>query len=297
MKSVATIVCEIENALSPAMEREVAGRLSRLGLGGVEMRALSRGRAADFIFPGSSPALHDAARKALFDLPRCDVFVQNAEGRRKRLLMSDMDATMVVGETIDAMADAFKLSDQIAPITVRAMRGEIEFAESLRLRIGLMRGQPLEPLFGILKNLRHMKGARTLVATMRAQGARCVLISGGFDLFTSVVGRDLGFHKDYGNRLDVEAGRLTGDIGSPVIDKAFKKKILFEECRTLSISPAECMAVGDGANDIDMLQAAGIGVGYFGKPAVQAATPWQVRYTDLTALLYLQGYTDAEFRA
>jgi phosphoserine phosphatase len=175
------------------------------------------------------------------------------------------------------------------------MRGEIDFAEALRLRVGLLKGLPLQSLHDTVAHTRLSPGAERLVKTMRAAGARTVLISGGFDVFTHHAARMAGFEKNFGNRLGMAPDSLTGEVLLPIVDKDFKKRQLEEECRQLGISPALAVATGDGANDIPMLQAAGVGVGYYAKPAVVAATPFQIRHTDLSAILYLQGYRRAQF--
>lgn len=279
--------------------QEAVGLLKSCGVGSVaEPVWLDRGRAADVGFEGSHPELFALLRQKLSALPRVDFYLQpDDEFRRKRLLISDMDATIVIGETIDEMAAHFGLKDKIAPITASAMRGEIDFPEALRQRVGLLKGMAAEDLGVVADAVQYAPGAKALVQTMARFGARCVLISGGFDFFTGRVALALGFHKDYANRLGMDAGRLTGEVLPPIVDKDFKKKTLEEEARKLGLDPRHVMAAGDGANDIPMLKAAGAGVGYFGKPAVVEATPHQVRYTDLTSLLFMQGYKKEEFAA
>ncbi|MDF3025389.1 MAG: phosphoserine phosphatase, partial [Alphaproteobacteria bacterium] len=252
----------------------------------------------DLTVPAHHEALTVALRKSFEDFEGCDVFVQaKDEFRRKKLLVADMDATMIEGETLDELAAHFGLKDKIAPITQQAMRGEIDFAEALRMRVALLRGMPVSALQETLDQVHYSKGAKTLVGTMRRHGAQCVLISGGFDFFTVPVAQTLGFHKNIGNRLGIEYDMLTGEVTPPIIDKNTKKKTVEDEARALGLDPRVAVAVGDGANDIPMLQTAGAGVGYFGKPAVVAATPYQIRHTDLTSILYMQGYTKREFAA
>jgi phosphoserine phosphatase len=254
---------------------------------------LAPGKAADILFQGGDLEL---LRQRLDLLPHVDFFLQPNDGfRRKKLLMADMDATIVQGETLDEMAAHFDLKDKIAPITARAMQGEIDFAEALRLRVGLLKGMPIAAVEHVVEGMRYAPGAEELIRTMSAFGARCVLISGGFDMFTGRAARTLGFHKNFANRLRIADGVLMGEVIPPLVDKDFKKKTTEDEAYEMSIDLRHVMAVGDGANDIPMLQTAGTGVGYFGKPAVQAATPHQVRYTDLTALLYMQGYRQDAF--
>lgn len=293
--SVLTLVSPPAGLKKETLDRAIA-LLKSGGAGSVDEPVwLEQGRAADIFFDENNPDFFAQLRKKLPDLPGTDCFVQPAATRRKKLLMADMDATMVVGETLDEMAAHFNLKDKIAPITARAMRGEIDFAEALRLRVGMLKGMPVEAIEEVIAAVRPSPGATTLVRTMGRFGARCVLISGGFDIFTGRVAATLGFHKDYANRLGMQDGRLTGEVIPPIVDKNFKKEKTGEEARKLGLGMEQVMAVGDGANDIPMLQTAGAGVGYFAKPAVQEATPYQVRYTDLTALLFMQGYRKEEF--
>jgi phosphoserine phosphatase len=294
--SVATIVHPVPGGLDKNLEKQAAEALKGLGVERLEIRLLEPGRAADIVFSGGAPELRKRALAALGKIGGFDIFVQaNDDSRKKKLLMADMDATIIQGETLDEMAAHFNLKDKIAPITARAMRGELDFFEALKARVSLLKGMPVEAVFEVIAAMQYNPGAKALVATMGRFGGRCVLISGGFDLFTSRVARGLGFHKDYANRLGMNDGRLTGEVIPPIVDKDFKKKMTEEEARKLGLLPAFVMAVGDGANDIPMLQTAGAGVGYYGKPAVVEATPHQVRYTDLSALLFMQGYRREEF--
>jgi phosphoserine phosphatase len=273
--------------------------LKSAGVGGVDEPVwLDPGHAADIFFDGDNLELFRIIRQRLAaELPSADAFVQPNAMRAKKLLISDMDATIVIGETIDEMAAHLGLKDKIAPITAAAMRGEIDFPEALRQRVLLLKGMPLEALDAVKEATRFAPGAKALVRTMGRFGARCVLISGGFDMFTGFVAQRLGFHKDYANRLGVNAGCLTGEVLPPIVDKNYKKKTLEDEMHRLGLASAQVMAAGDGANDIPMLQAAGAGVGYYAKPAVVEATPHQVRHTDLTALLFMQGYRRDQFAA
>ncbi len=297
-ENVVTIVSPMAGGWTEAAQKQAMGGLKTLGIERLEVQVLDRARAVDIYFSGAAPVLQGKVLQKIQEVGAFDVFVQRNDGfRKKKLLMADMDATMVVDETLDEVAAHFGLKDQIAPITARAMRGEIDFAEALRMRVILLKGKPVDALEAVAGALRYSPGAGTLVRTMNKFGARCILISGGFDMFTGRAALTLGFFKDYANRLGMDNGRLTGEVMQPIVDKNFKKKTMEDETRRLGIDIRQVMAVGDGANDIPMLQAAGVGVGYFAKPAVQAATPYQVRYTDLTALLYLQGYRREEFAA
>ncbi|MDD9900997.1 MAG: phosphoserine phosphatase SerB [Alphaproteobacteria bacterium] len=255
---------------------------------------LAEDKAADIRFESDKPSHINMLRENL-QVEGVDIFIQPDDAhRKKRLLVADMDATILQGETIDDMAADYGIGDKIAPITARAMRGEIEFAKALEERMYLFKGMPLEKVYAILDSISYTPGAEALVKTMTAHGHKCMLVSGGFDIFTVRVAETLGFWKNFGNTLGMDDTALTGVITPPLVDKQFKKDRLLEETKALGLETRDVIAVGDGANDIPMLQAAGVGVGFHGKPAVQAATPFQVRYGDLTALLYLQGYGDAE---
>lgn len=294
-ETVITIVAGPAVALTPAVEQKALGRVKGLGMEIGKVEALAPGHAMDIVVRVGEEGV-TPLRQAFHDFGTFDVFVQKQdENRKKRLLVADMDATMIEGETLDELAAHFGLKDKIAPITAKAMRGEIDFAEALRMRVGLLKGMPVSALYDTLKAVKFSKGGRTLVQTMNRSGAKCVLISGGFDMFTSHVAAALGFYKNIGNRLGIADEKLTGDVIPPIVDKFTKKKTVEDEARNFGLEPRAAVAIGDGANDIPMLQTAGAGVGYFGKPAVQAATPYQIRHTDLTSVLYMQGYRREEF--
>ena len=294
---IVTIVAGTGAGLDATARQKALGLISGLGMEVAAVNDLSPGQALD-IAVRAGDAAAQALRSRFQDFGAFDVFVQsNDANRKKRLLVADMDATMIEGETLDELAAHFGLKDQIAPITAKAMRGEIDFAEALRMRVGLLKGMPVSALYETLKAVKFSKGAAALVGTMNRSGAKCVLISGGFDLFTSHVANTLGFYKNIGNRLGIHADKLTGEVLPPIVDKFTKKKTVEDEARLFGIDPGAVVAIGDGANDIPMLQTAGAGVGYFGKPAVQEATPFQIRHTDLTSVLYMQGYRREEFAA
>ncbi|MEZ0224251.1 MAG: phosphoserine phosphatase SerB [Alphaproteobacteria bacterium] len=297
-ETVITIVAAQEGGLTDAVLKN-AVEVARGAAGArVECGALHKGRAADISVEGQHPGLLRLLREKFSLFSDVDVFIQpKDELRKKKLLVADMDATMIEGETLDELAAHFGLKDKIAPITAKAMRGEIDFAEALKMRVGLLEGMPVAALYETLKGVKFSKGAATLVRTMNRNGAKCVLISGGFDLFTNHVASTLGFYKNIGNRLGIHGDKLTGEVLPPIVDKFTKRKTVEDEARLFGISPGAVVAIGDGANDIPMLQTAGAGVGYFGKPAVQEATPFQIRHTDLTSVLYMQGYRSEEFAA
>ncbi|QUD90008.1 phosphoserine phosphatase SerB [Phenylobacterium montanum] len=225
-----------------------------------------------------------------------DACVQPWEGRRKRLLVADMDSTIIGCECLDELADFAGAKAQVSEITERAMRGEIGFEGALRERVGMLKGLPLTALQQCYdERVRLNSGAETLVKTMAAHGARCVLVSGGFEFFTRRVAAVAGFHADRANRL-IEAGEaLTGEVGEPILGREAKLAALLEEAAGLGIDPAEALAIGDGANDLAMLGAAGLGVAYRAKPLVAAEADARVDHADLTALLYFQGYRADQF--
>ncbi len=291
MGTIITIV----GAVDGAMQEKALARVKAVGVDGIAVDVLHPGRAIDLRLQQRSTDLTAALRHALQDLGAFDIFVQpDAPSRKKKLLIADMDATMVRQETLDELAAHFNLKDQVAAITEKAMRGEVDFHEALRQRVRLLKGLPVSALHETLREIEYSPGAKTLVQAMRRQGATCVLVSGGFDIFTGAVAATLGFHKDFSNRLEIVGDRLTGEVIPPIVDKFTKEKQVVEQAAARGCPLDDVVAVGDGANDIPMLLKAGAGVGYFAKPAVVAATPHQIRHTDLTAILYMQGYRHAE---
>jgi len=223
-----------------------------------------------------------------------DVAVQPAAGRRKRLLVADMDSTIVTGETLDELATLAGVGERVVPITRRAMNGEIGFEQALRERVALLEGHSAALLDRALAGVRLTPGARALVRTMRAHGAYCLLISGGFHVFADPVAERCGFHAAEANRLIVRDGLLTGEAGNPIVGKERKLAALREHTARLGLDPADALAVGDGANDLPMLLAAGLGVAFHAKPVVRAQAAARVDHGDLTTLLFYQGYRRAE---
>ena len=226
-----------------------------------------------------------------------DWAVLPAEGRRKRLLIADMDSTVLVGETLDELAAEAGLGPRVAAITARAMNGELDFEEAVRERVGLLAGLPATAVEAVLARLAPTSGAGALVATMRRAGAHTMLVSGGFTLFADPVGARLGFDEVLANRLELRDGRLTGRVLEPILGRDAKLRALEERRRALGLAAAETLAVGDGANDLAMLGAAGLGVAFRARPAVARAARIRIERADLAALLYLQGYRRAEFAA
>jgi phosphoserine phosphatase len=255
---------------------------------------LDTGVACDLPFAGD-PAAGLAAVRAALDGAAIDAFAQPAAGRRKKLLVADMDSTIVAEETLDELAAFAGLKERIAAITARSMNGEIDFPTALRERVAMIAGMPEDALACTLAGIRLNAGARTLVMTMRAHGAFTALVSGGFRWFTSRIAARVGFDHDEANDLLVEDGRVTGKVGEPILGREAKLEALGRLAARHGATPAEAVAVGDGANDLPMLQAAGLGVAYRAKPVVAAAVSCRVDHGDLTALLYFQGYRQTEF--
>ncbi len=248
-------------------------------------------------FPEATDAAEAAARlhAALASEP-VDVIVQPAEGRRKSILIADMDSTMIDQECIDELADEIGVKDHVAAITARSMNGEIAFEPALRERVALLKGLDAAVVDRIIaKRLTLASGGRALVQTMRANGAWTALVSGGFEVFTTRIAAMLGFHENRANRLIEQDGHFTGLVGEPILGRAAKADALMEISARLGLTPADAIAVGDGANDLDMIRLAGAGVALHAKPAVAAQAKVRINHCDLTALLYLQGYRREEF--
>ena len=227
---------------------------------------------------------------------RVDLVVQPAEGRRRKMLLADMDSTMIEQECIDELAEVAGVGAHVREITARAMNGELDFEGALLERVALLEGLDEAVIGEVLRDrITYMPGGATLVATMRAQGAYCALVSGGFTAFTQVVAAHLGFDEHRANTLLAEGGRLVGDVARPILGRAAKVQALEEISVRLGISEADVIAVGDGANDLGMLGRAGAGVALHAKPSVAAECDIRINHGDLTALLYVQGYGREEF--
>ncbi len=288
MSHVLTLIADrTATTLSPA----VIDRL-RAAVRGGEPVILAPGEAADI----PCATLPDAATidAALEGLP-IDAITTKARGRRKGLLIADMDSTIVTSETLDELAEFAGLKDRIAAITRRSMNGEIDFAEALRERVGMLRGLDLTALERTWERTRLTPGAKVLVATMRANNATTALVSGGFTFFTGRVAALLGFDHHRANVLLDDGAALTGDVGTPILDRTAKLAALTELAAERRLKPAATLAVGDGANDLDMLKAAGLGVAFRAKPIVAAAARARVDHADLRALLFAQGYPASAF--
>jgi phosphoserine phosphatase len=255
---------------------------------------LSEGKALDIPFDHDPVQVLERARRHFADHP-VDVNVVATANRRKKLLIADMDSTIINVECLDELADMAGFGAKVSAITERAMRGEIDFADALRERVAMLKGLELAALGQVYdERIRLNPGAKTLLATMRAHGAHTLLVSGGFSYFTSRVAKDAGFHGEQANTLHDDGAALTGRVGDPILGREAKLAALEKAVAELGIGVADALAVGDGANDLAMIQRAGLGVAYHAKPVVAAAAGASVAHGDLTALLYLQGYSDKE---
>ncbi len=262
--------------------------------GGGEARWLNPGVAAEFAV-GTVPANRWEAWEGLQGIG-VDLVVQPAEGRRKKMLLADMDSTMIGQECIDELADMAGVGARVAEITRRAMNGELDFEGALLERVGLLKGLPEKVIEQVLADrITYTPGGRELIATMRAHGGYAALVSGGFTAFTTAVAAHLGFDEHRANTLVIEDGTLTGDVARPILGREAKMAALREISDRLGIGHDAVMAVGDGANDLGMLGLAGAGVALHAKPSVAAQCDIRINHGDLTALLYIQGYSVDDF--
>jgi phosphoserine phosphatase len=285
---VATFVVDPRRAtLSDAFAARAAQALP----GFDSLRWLDPGAALDLYFDGAAEMLASLAADA-----RCDVIVQPAATRAKRLLVADMDSTLIGQECIDELAARLGIGARVAAITERAMRGEIEFEPALRERVALLADMPLGVIDDVLRErITLTPGAKTLFATFRARGGHAAIVSGGFTHFTEAVARRLDADEHRANRLEIVDDRLTGRVIEPILGADAKLATLRELTRKLNLSPHETMAVGDGANDLAMLGEAGLGVAFRAKPKVAGAARARIEHADLTALLHAQGIARADF--
>ena len=297
MTHVATL---ISNPAERALDDAAIERARAAIAGAAEPAWLDPRIAADIPFTAvagiDQRRLADEVRRALAGRP-VDVVVQPQAHRRKRLFLADMDSTMIGQECIDELADHAGFRAQVAAITERAMRGEIVFEPALRERVAVLKGLPVSVVDEVIASrIVLTPGGRALVATMRANGAYTCLVSGGFTLFTSRIAAMIGFDEHRANTLLVDAaGRLSGLVAEPILGREAKLETLNELRQLLRLSPGQTLAIGDGANDIPMIEAAGLGVAYHAKPAVAQAAAARVDHGDLTALLYVQGYARKDF--
>jgi len=288
----------ISNPARPALDHAAIAIAVGVMATAQDTHILDPGIAVDIPFTpdgASDKAIADRLRAALPALP-IDVVVQPLASRRKRLFVADMDSTMIGQECVDELADYFGLKPHVAAITERAMRGEIAFEPALRERVALLKGLPVAVIDEVIeKRIALTPGGRTLVATMKRNGAHTCLVSGGFTLFTDRIATMIGFEENRGNVLLTDNGKLTGRVAEPILGREAKLATLIELRGRLGLTAADTLAVGDGANDLAMIEAAGLGVAYHAKPKVAAAAHARIDHGDLTALLYLQGYARESF--
>ncbi|WP_461472344.1 phosphoserine phosphatase SerB [Pararhodobacter sp.] len=283
----------LTNPTNPILDQALVETL-RNAWGGGAARWLNPGIAAEFELTEKPANLWEVW--ADLQAMKVDLCLQPAQGRRKAMLLADMDSTMIQQECIDELAAEAGVGERVAGITARAMNGELDFEGALLERVGLLKGLPESVIAKVLaERITFMPGGKQVIATMKAHGAHTALVSGGFTAFTEAVAAALGFDEHRANILLTEAGRLTGDVGRPILGKQAKVDALNQITARLGISPSQVIAVGDGANDLGMLHLAGSGVALHAKPSVAAQCDLRVNHGDLTALLYLQGYAVADF--
>jgi len=293
MALVATLVANPSNpVLTPAIAEQAAEVVKASGL-----YWLADGIACDIALrDGTDAQAAEANILALISGAPIDLVIQEQETRRKKLLIADMDSTMIGQECIDELAAEVGLKEKVATITARAMNGEIAFEPALRERVALLKGLPLSVVDEVIaKRITLTPGGPELIATMKSKGHYTALVSGGFTVFTSRIAATLGFDENRANTLLEDGGILSGFVAEPILGKQAKVDALNEISARLGISPEEAIAVGDGANDLGMLHLAGAGVALHAKPAVAAEAELRINHGDLTALLYIQGYRKTDF--
>lgn len=295
MDNVLTLVSADNLKLEKTFVDRMAGVLSENGAEVEAVTWLADDKACDVMFQKLSPEVADQLTRPLLSNSPIDLLTQDLANRRKKLFVADMDSTIVAGETLDDLAELAGIGSKIAEITARAMNGEILFRDALRERMAMLRGLPASYLEKTAETLTLSPGAETLVSTLKANGVYTALVSGGFRYFTNRVADQLGFDFNKGNEIEIINDRFSGEIIDPIVTKAVKQETLEALAKERGIDLLETLTVGDGANDLPMLQAAGLGVAYRAKPIVIAGASAQITHTDLTTLLYYQGYALDEF--
>jgi phosphoserine phosphatase len=287
-----SVLCLIANPLEPAIDTALTNAVHK-AVGG-EVNILNQRIAVEFVKPDLATAV-DAARELVAGKP-IDIAQVPLANRRKKLLIADMDSTMIEQECIDELAAAIGIKDEVAAITRRAMNGELNFEQALRTRVKLLKGLPVKRMEEIRREqITFAPGGRALVQTMKAYGAFTSLVSGGFTFFADYIAKRIGFDEAMANILELDGEVLAGTVAEPILGKQAKLSRLLTLAAFHDIPMAETLAVGDGANDLDMIKAAGLGVALHAKPVVAAEAQVSIDHGDLTALLYLQGYADEEF--
>ncbi|MDO6456970.1 phosphoserine phosphatase SerB [Celeribacter halophilus] len=283
----------LTNPAAPALNLSTAEAL-RSAWGGGDLKWLALGEAAEFMVEKVPSNLWDVWEG--LQTQGIDLVAQPAEGRRKKMLLADMDSTMIQQECIDELADVAGVGERVKEITAKAMNGELDFEGALTERVGLLKGLPESVIQKVIdERITFMPGGKALLATMKRDGAYAALVSGGFTAFTGYVAETLGFHENRANTLLVENGELVGKPGLPILGREAKVAALNEITERLGLAHGEVIAVGDGANDLGMLKLAGAGVALHAKPSVAAECDIRINHGDLTALLYVQGYAKADF--
>jgi phosphoserine phosphatase len=275
-----------------ALQDHIAAVRSALSAGDPDW--LAPGRACDLLVPDGAAATAEAAARQAIGDAAIDFLVQPAEGRRKRVFVADLESTIIENEMLDELADFVGLRAHVAEITRRAMNGELNFAAALTERVALLKGLPATVLDEAAGRIRLMPGARRLLATLRAAGVRTALVSGGFTIFAGPIATELGFDRVSANRLDIADGRIAGTVAAPILTRETKRETLLQMAAESGVPLSATLAVGDGANDLPMLDAAGLGIAFHAKPAVAAASRWRLDHADLTGILYAQGYRAQE---
>ena len=294
---VLTLIAARRDDLSVSTVDAVRAALKQLGADVAPADWLSPGTACDLPFGELHADQADAAaRNQLGDAP-IDVLAQPAAGRRKRLLVADMESTLIENEMLDELADYVGKRAEIAGITARAMNGELDFRGALDARVKLLAGLDAQVLDETAQRIRYMPGAAALIATMQANGALTAIVSGGFRHYTGLVAAKLGANQNFGNTLEIAQGKLTGRVLPPILGREAKLETLVKLATEAGLPLSATLATGDGANDLDMIDAAGLGVAFRAKPIVAAKAKWRVTHGDLTALLYAQGYREGEIVA
>jgi len=290
-----TVITIVGNDLDSSTLNYSMKLIKDLGVSDIRYDILKDEYAVDIYVSEYSEDLLNDIRSRLKRIGNYDIFVQkNNRKRKKKLLVADMESTIIQQEILDEIAASLGIKEEVALITKQGMLGEISFAESVSRRLALLKGKSIADFDDIKDSISYNNGAKDLVKYMCSYGAKAILVSGGFDIFSSKVAMDVGFYKSFANRLEVTHGELTGNYLPPLIDREGKARILKEEAENLGLSLDDVIAVGDGSNDLDMLHIAGIGVGYYAKPKVQEEIPNQIKYTDLNTILYMQGYKYSE---
>lgn len=294
---VLTLISAVRDGLAAETVDAIRDALRHLGADVDRPDWLAPRTVCDIPFADLNDDQADAAARALLGDAPIDVLAQPMAERRKRLLIADMESTLIENEMLDELADYVGKRAEIAGITARAMNGELDFRGALDARVKLLAGLDESVLGESAKKIRYMPGAQALIQTMQANGAQTAVVSGGFTCYTALVARKLGVGQDFGNSLEIERGKLTGLVVPPMLGRAAKLETLVRLAAEAGLPLAATLATGDGANDLDMIGAAGLGVAFRAKPIVAAQAKWRITHGDLTALLYAQGYRVGEIVA